>query len=59
MLIVRIQAAFRGFMARKRVRRIRESQGYKGNIMSNFQMSPNGQYNYDNPDVLVSLVSEG
>jgi hypothetical protein len=43
-LIIRLQASFRGYLARKRVRRIKESRGGSmrgmGMGMSNFQMSP-------------------
>jgi hypothetical protein len=55
-LIVKIQSAFRGYMARKRVRRLRDSNGYAGRGgMFNNHSSPDGVQNYDNPDVLVRL----
>ncbi len=56
-LIVKLQAAFRGYMARKRVQRIRENTGYRyggGGMFNNH--SPDGVQNYDNPDVIVSLT---
>ncbi len=53
-LIIRIQAFFRGYRARKRIQRFRDQQteaGYhKG--MPNVQISPDGVQNYDNPDVI-------
>ena len=41
-LIIRIQAAFRGFLARKRVQRIREQTGYTGGGMFNKMMNNDG-----------------
>lgn len=56
-MIVRIQAGIRGFLARKRVRKLRESRGYRsGGTMPNYQLSPDGQINYDNPDVIVPII---
>ena len=50
-LIVRIQKQFRGFMSRKRVKRLRETGGH--HTMPRSSMGPDGTFNYDNPDVLV------
>ena len=54
-LIIKIQAAFRGYMARKYVRQIKESQYHQG-FSYNQNVNNNGElvYNYDNPDVIVS-----
>ena len=48
--IVRIQAAFRGYLARKRVQRIRQTPSlyFQGNL------ADPSSFNYDNPDVIVS-----
>lgn len=55
-LIIRIQANFRGFLARKRVQRMRETMGYNNPGMAGrFHMSPDGQANYENPDVIVRI----
>lgn len=40
--IIRIQASFRGFLARKRVQRIREQTGYTGGGMFNKMMNNDG-----------------
>ena len=50
--IIRIQAAFRGYMARKRVRSLRFSGG--GRTMMH-AANYNGVANYENPEVLVCL----
>lgn len=50
--IVRIQAAFRGFMARKRVKEIKEMSGTKS-MMNHFNFT--GPANYENPEVQVRL----
>lgn len=55
-LIVRIQSVFRGFLARKRVKRILDAQGFHPG-MGHYQPSPDGVINYDNPDVLVAIFS--
>ena len=49
--IVKIQAIFRGYLTRKRVRALRDSGGTKS-MMNNFNY--NGPENYENPEVLVS-----
>lgn len=56
LLVIRIQAAMRGFLARKRVQRIREQSGYSRGAggMFNNHASPDGVNNYDNQDVIVS-----
>lgn len=52
-LIVRIQAFFRGYKARKRIAKLRNARGDGFNHgMPNVQLSPDGVQNYDNPDVL-------
>jgi hypothetical protein len=52
-LIIKVQAFFRGVLARKRVQRIRENSGQRfggaGGMFNNH--SPDGVQNYDNPDV--------
>ena len=56
-LVIKIQAAFRGFLGRKRVQRIREKTGYAragAGGMFNNHASPDGVNNYDNQDVIVS-----
>ena len=52
--IVRIQAAFRGYLARKMVQKIRQTPSlyFQGNI------GDPATFNYDNPDVIVSLNSK-
>ena len=57
-LIVKIQSTFRGYLTRKRVRRLRESNGYGGGRggMFNNHSSPDGVQNYENPDVLVRIL---
>jgi hypothetical protein len=55
-LIIKIQAAFRGYLTRKKVQRIRDQAGYRyggGGMFNNH--SPDGVQNYDNPDVLVTF----
>lgn len=52
-LIVKIQAGIRGFLARRRVAKLRSSVGTKSMMHhSNFQ----GPVNYENPEVYVRLV---
>lgn len=51
--IVKIQAIFRGYLTRKRVRLILEQEGI--NIGSKFRFG--GAANYENPDVLVRNIS--
>ena len=53
-LVIRLQAAVRGFLARKRVRLMKDSYGRVGGMMANFPVGPDGQIqlNYDNPDVI-------
>lgn len=51
-LIIRIQAAFRGFKARMRVKRLLDAQGFHPG-MGHYQGSPDGATNYENPDVMV------
>jgi hypothetical protein len=46
--IIRIQACFRGFMARKRVKAIRGDDGVKS-MMNHFNY--NGPANFENPEV--------
>jgi hypothetical protein len=41
-LVIKIQAAFRGYMGRKRVQRLRDNSGYRGGLFNNHNMSPNG-----------------
>jgi hypothetical protein len=51
---VKIQAAFRGYMARKYIRQIKESHYHQG-FSYNQNINHNGgelAYNYDNPDVI-------
>lgn len=48
--IVKIQSLFRSYMARKRVKAIREGTGTKS-MMNNFNY--NGPENYENPEVIV------
>lgn len=52
-LIIKIQAAFRGYMARKYIRQIKESQYHHG-FSYNHNVDNHGEpvYNYDNPDVI-------
>lgn len=57
-LVIKIQAAFRGYMGRKRVQRIREKTGYAragAGGMFNNHASPDGVNNYDNQDVIVRI----
>ena len=49
-LIVKIQAVFRGFLERKRVRKLKEANIYHGMHMNQGENA----FNYDNPDVIVS-----
>lgn len=49
--IVKIQAAFRGYMTRKRVKAIRDNEGVKS-MMNHFNFQ--GPANYDNPEVQVT-----
>lgn len=53
--IIRIQAAFRGYMARKYVRAVKQSY-YAAQGMMHFQ-NDGGDivYNYDNPEVMVNI----
>jgi hypothetical protein len=51
-LIIKIQAFFRGFRARKRIQKIREQTGFHAG-MGQFNMHHEGASNYDNPDVIV------
>jgi hypothetical protein len=56
-LIVRIQAVFRGYLTRKRVRAILEAEGVNtmsGALMGKLGGASDGPPNYENPDVLVS-----
>ncbi len=46
--IIRIQAIFRGYMDRKRVRALKETYGVKS-MMNHFDFT--GPANYDNPEV--------
>lgn len=46
--IIRIQSIFRGFMARKRVKALKETSGVKS-MMNHFDFT--GPANYDNPEV--------
>lgn len=46
--IIRLQAAFRGFLARRRVKTMKESMGVKS-MMNHFDFT--GPANYDNPEV--------
>jgi hypothetical protein len=54
-IIVKIQALFRGYLARKRVHMIKQSLGYRTNqgMMVNYQIDGSVPLNYDNPDVMV------
>ena len=54
-IVVRIQALFRGYLARKRVQQIKQSMGYRTNqgMMVNYPVDANIPLNYDNPDVMV------
>jgi hypothetical protein len=56
-IVVRIQALFRGYLARKRVQQIKQSMGYRTNqgMMVNYPVDANIPLNYDNPDVMVLL----
>ena len=57
-IIIRIQAAFRGYMARKRIQQLRGSMGYRAHGMAGMMMhNADGSMpaNYDNPDVIVSF----
>jgi hypothetical protein len=52
-VIVKIQSIFRGFLARKRVKAIRESGGIRSMMNhNNYQGAPN----YDNPEVQVKSL---
>jgi hypothetical protein len=51
-VIVRIQAFVRGCLARKRVQKLREYRGVHPG-MGNYQMSPDGVQNFENPDVIA------
>ena len=57
-IVVRIQALFRGYLARKRVQQIKQSMGYRTNqgMMVNYPVDANIPLNYDNPDVMVLLL---
>jgi len=46
--IVKIQAAIRGYLTRKRIRGLKDQDGFKS-MMNNFNFS--GPANYDNPEV--------
>ena len=46
--IIKIQAIFRGYLARKRVKALKSSEGIKS-MMNNFNY--NGPANYENPEV--------
>lgn len=49
--IIKIQARFRGFLARKYVRQLKEQSGVKS--MMNLNNNFSGPANYDNPEVQV------
>ena len=54
-IVIKIQALFRGYLARKRVQQIKQSMGYRTNqgMMVNYPVDANIPLNYDNPDVMV------
>ncbi len=53
-LIVKIQSAFRGYLARKRVHELYSSKQNREGMMQNMG-AEDGIQNYDNAEVLVSV----